>query len=283
MPPLPITEFGHWPPSKRRALTAHRNAGLEVVLIVRGELTWHVEGRIEAVPPGSVFFTWPWETHGSVRQREPGCELFFVVIRLDRLYVRPNRSFAFHRTLGLSRRTTTQVRQALLAAPRRSWLATARLASIVPDLVAEMARPDVSADAVHALARLVLIELERSVRGQATARPQPDAELRVQRFTQRLPDECHRPWTLTAMADACDLGRSRFSDLLKRLTGDSPKQALNRARIDRAQRLLATTDAPITRIALDCGFTSSQHFAAAFRAYTGCSARAYRTKSGHVR
>jgi AraC-like DNA-binding protein len=40
--------------------------------------------------------------------------------------------------------------------------------------------------------------------------------------------------------------------------------------------LLATSDTPITQIALDCGFTNQTHFAAAFRRLVGLSPRAYR-------
>ncbi len=271
-----IALYGHWPPGKHRALPAHRNVGLEVVLIVRGQLTWQVEGRVEPVLPGSVFFTLPWEMHGSVREREPGCELFYVVVRLDRTWSRPSRTFGFHRDLGLSPRLMRQVRQSLLAAPRRSWLATTRLAMLIPELVGELKRPDSSREAIAALTRLVLIELQRSVRGEASSRPQPAAEQRVRQFVDRMREECHRPWTLATLAEACDLGRSRFTTILTQITGDSPMRALSRARVDRAQHLLANTNWPVTRIALECGFGSSQHFAAVFRAYTGCTARQYR-------
>jgi AraC-like DNA-binding protein len=275
----PIALYGHWPAAKHRRLPAHRNPGLEVVLIVRGMLTWHVEGRVEAVPAGSVFFTLPWETHGSTRRTEPGCELFFVVLRLDRAHRRATRAFAFHRALGLSPTWTGRVRRALLDAPRRAWPATARLTMAMPELIDEMRRREVCTDATVALSRLVLIELERSIRGEGVDRPRPAAEQRVRAFMARLPDECHRPWTLAAMADTCGLGRSRFTALMESLAGDSPMRALSRARIERAQRLLQTTAWPITRIALACGYGSSQHFAGVFKAYAGCTSSEFRVRA----
>jgi AraC family transcriptional regulator len=64
--------------------------------------------------------------------------------------------------------------------------------------------------------------------------------------------------------------------MFKQTYGETPYQRLSRLRIQRAQRLLATSDMPITQIALDCGFTNQAHFAAAFRRLVGLSPRAYR-------
>lgn len=272
-----IAEAGHWTLSKRRTLVAHRNAGLEIVLISRGLMRWHVEGRVEEVTPGSVFFTLPWETHGGVEEQEPGGDLHFVSIRLDRPYCRAPRRFAWHAGLGLSGRRSEALRRRLLAAPRRCWPATPTLAAVLPSLVAEHGRAECDVDALHAWARLAVVELGRCVSGSAAASvPRADAEARVRAFLDRLETTCGQRWTLGQMADACDLGRTRFAALCLQVSGDRPVMALHRARIRRARHLLAATDQPITRIALACGYATSQHFAEVFRAYAGCCARDYR-------
>lgn len=289
MPHPLVPEYGHWPANKSRVLAAHRNPGLEVVLVTRGQLLWQVEGRVEPVPAGSVFYTFPWELHGSAREREPGCELYFVVLapatrRGAAAAVGPTSrdrrsgvAFRLHQRFGLSSRAMTSLRTTLLAARRRSWPCTARLAALMPALLDELQRDDRSDDAIAGLTRVLLVELHRSVVSPPPARARPPATERVRRFVDRLADECHQPWTLATMAAACDLGRTRFATVLRELTGDSSRMALNRARVKRARRLLTTTDRPVTRIALDCGFASSQHFANVFRTYTGTSASAIRT------
>ncbi len=282
MSPSPVIEFGYWPPGKRRSLPSHRNAGLEIVLLVRGQLTWQVEGKIEPVLPGSVFFTMPWEMHGSVQQHEPGCELYYVVLRLDRYRITEKYNFSFAPILGLSTAATARLRRSLLSAPRRTWPATTRLTNILPDLVEELRRSDQSDEAVASLARLIVIELVRSLQSNRPNLPQTEAIQRVRQFVERLPNECHRLWTLSTMANTCHLGRTRFSQILMSLTGDSPRMAINRARVDRAQNLLLTTNWPITRIALECGFSSSQYFAGVFSAYSGSTARSFRTDKGNL-
>lgn len=273
----PVIEFGYWPPRKHRSLPSHRNAGLEIVLLVRGQLTWQVEGKVEPVVPGSVFFTLPWETHGSVQQHEPGCELYYVVLRLGRHRLVDRNDFSFVPALGFTPAATARLRRSLLSAPRRTWPATTRLAAILPEMIDELRRSDRSDEAVASLARLVVIELVRSLQSDRPNLPQTQAIQRVRQFVARLPGECHRPWTLSAMANTCHLGRTRFSQILMSLTGDSPRMVINRARVDRAQKLLLTTNWPITRIALECGFSSSQYFAGVFRAYSGSTARSFRT------
>jgi len=217
-----IEQFGYWPLDKRRQLESHRNSGLEIVLVMRGHLTWHVEGHVETVSPGSVFFTLPWETHGSVHEREAGCELFFAVVKLDRPYRHFSKSFRFAKSLGMNQSALRSLRESLLSAPKRSWPAPGRLAKLFPELIEELSRPANSTDAIAALVRLLLIELQRSIAGQAFA-PTPAPSLqRVHSFVDRLVNECHRPWTLSSMAGACNLGRSRFTALLEQVTARHP-------------------------------------------------------------
>lgn len=73
-------------------------------------------------------------------------------------------------------------------------------------------------------------------------------------------------------------GRSRRSlELLCReQLGDSPARLVARARIDRAQVLLAQTAEPLRRIAELLGFSSLIHFARVFRRYTGMNPSAWR-------
>lgn len=274
----PVAEFGYWPPQKHRSLGSHRNNGLEIVLIRRGQLLWQVEGRAEAVPAGSVFFTWPWETHGSMRQSEPGCELYYAVLRLDRAYPHPTARPRMHPSLECPRSLELLIREHLLNTERHAWPATHRLAVMLPMLVEELRRADPEPASVVSLSRLVIVELIRSTTGEGRAPQLPAASERVRQFVERLADECDRAWSLAEMAAACQLGRSRFASILLELTGDTPRMVLNRLRIDRATHLIRATDWPITRVAMECGFSSSQHFANVFKQYTGHAASKLRRR-----
>ena len=70
--------------------------------------------------------------------------------------------------------------------------------------------------------------------------------------------------------------RSRLFELFKRHTGLTPADWLARHRVKMARKLLETTSDPISKIAADCGFASSQYFNDVFRKQTGSTPSAWR-------
>ena len=44
---------------------------------------WQVEGQRYPVGPNSLFLTLPWQIHGGTASKSTGCELFFIILRLD--------------------------------------------------------------------------------------------------------------------------------------------------------------------------------------------------------
>ncbi len=104
----------------------------------------------------------------------------------------------------------------------------------------------------------------------------------VELFLQRLRgDAVHasQPWTLSTMAEECAMGTTAFAQYCRQITNQSPSDHLSRCRLQHAaRRLRAEPDAPITTIALDCGFGSSQYFATCFQHQFGRTPRNYRVR-----
>ena len=65
------------------------------------------------------------------------------------------------------------------------------------------------------------------------------------------------------------LSPNHLAQLFTDEVGVSPRQFLLRERVRRAKELLQGSDAAITSIALDLGFSSSQHFAKMFKRSRG--------------
>lgn len=265
-----ITSFGHWRPDKLRELPTHRHDGLEVITVGRGRFRWQVDGVAELVGPGMAFFTLPWQEHGAVDRWMPGCMLSFAVLPMVGSRGRPR----FHPGLGLALgpREERGLFANLLAAPRHAVPATARLRASLPALVDEVygSASDQRAQ-IAALATTVVLELARSIAAAPALDAVASADGRVQEFVAGLTGRCDEPWTLAGMAHACGLGRSRFTDLVERETGDSPITLLSRLRVERMRRLLRSSARPVTALALDCGFSSSQYAARVFKAFTDCT------------
>jgi transcriptional regulator GlxA family with amidase domain len=156
---------------------------------------------------------------------------------------------------------------------------------ILPALVREMEAPGPHHAALTtSLARAAIIELVRSIAddpGRGDAGVISGAQQRLRELVDLVAREPRLDWTLASMAAAVGLARSQFAKRFIEETGDTPVQFVSRMRIRRARQLLRETDWPVTRIAMECGFETSQYFAAVFKKITGgMTARDYRRKTG---
>lgn len=84
------------------------------------------------------------------------------------------------------------------------------------------------------------------------------------------------PITTDALARVVRLSSSHFMRAFKVSFGYSPHRYLVRRRIERAQGLMLTTDAPLGQIALDCGLADQSHLAKLFHKSVGETPGAWR-------
>lgn len=84
---------------------------------------------------------------------------------------------------------------------------------------------------------------------------------------------------IEAMAATAGLTPSHFCRVFKRATNLTPHQFVMKARLERAQELLATTDLPVAQISDQLGFASQSHLTRAFRTFTGATPGAWRQRS----
>lgn len=89
-------------------------------------------------------------------------------------------------------------------------------------------------------------------------------------------------WTVDAMAALVGLGNTLFNEKVKSYTGFSPLNYLINIRISEAIKLLKNKNIPITEIALDTGFYSSQHFSTTFKKLTGFTPGEFRKNNSYT-
>ncbi|SDS71422.1 AraC-like ligand binding domain-containing protein [Actinopolymorpha singaporensis] len=124
-------------------------------------------------------------------------------------------------------------------------------------------------------ARHLLVEVTRlmtsgEVTGQVGLHP---AVAHARRLLDAAPG---RRLPLAALARAVGLSPAYLGELFTEQLGASPANYHRSLRLRRAEMLLAETDASITQVAVELGFSSAQHFATAFRARTGRTPREFR-------
>lgn len=257
-------------------LMPHKNHGMEITYIEKGMLEWMVEGIREKVEPGSVFFTLPWQVHGSLNPKEPDNTIWHILFHLEQ--EKPCARFNFPKNLGFSTAEMKTLSSVFSSSSRHCFPATAAMRRLMPELIGELqSQHDLREAQTQTLLRAVLVELKRIITGEVVdTETNSCSEKKVQHLLSGLSAGCDQPWTLTKMADRCGIHRTQLNTVFKKLTGSTPMEYLTRLRIERAKTLLRETDMSVTGIAFDCGFSSSQYFAKTFRHATGATPSEYR-------
>ena len=136
-------------------------------------------------------------------------------------------------------------------------------------------------DVIRSLVNQLTVYL---LRAHVNARRSDEIELsragivdrRLRRAIEFMSDNCGRELNLAEIAGAAFLSEFHFARLFKKITGATPHAYLASLRIERARRLLAESDLPITEVGAQVGYASQSHFTKVFREATGLTPRAFR-------
>ncbi len=261
-----------------KELAPHKNRGMEITYIEKGTLEWMVEGVSEKIAPGSIFFTLPWQVHGSLQPKEPDNTIWHVLFHLETDYPRPQKQFQFQPCFGFSPSEMKILSTAICAGKKHCYRATPAMRWIMPTLIRELqSTHELSHAHSISLLRAVLVELKRIVTGDAVdIETHTWSENKVQSLLNELSANCDQPWTLEQMATRCGIQRTRLNIIFQKLTSSTPMEYLLRLRMQRAKTLLRETEIKIIDIAFECGFSSSQYFANTFKNATGMTPTGYR-------
>ena len=85
------------------------------------------------------------------------------------------------------------------------------------------------------------------------------------------------PLTLDELAQKAGMSRTYFSAVFKNLNGMTPWEYIGLKRIERAKRLLRTTDKSVLDISLECGFNNVSQFNRQFKRITGLKPLEYKS------
>lgn len=82
--------------------------------------------------------------------------------------------------------------------------------------------------------------------------------------------------TEAEVAEYCHVSYNHFSFLFKNAIGKSFSEYINFLRINKAEKLLLSSEKSITDIALETGFSTSSYFISKFKAYKGLTPKKFR-------
>jgi AraC family L-rhamnose operon regulatory protein RhaS len=259
-------------------LTPHKNRGMEITYIEKGMMEWMVEGIPETIESGSIYFTLPWQVHGSVNAKEPDNTIWHVLFHLKEDYPTARRHFRFPDSFGFSAEEMKILSSTFAASEHHCFPATPAMRGLMPTLIAELQSTHILREAhTTTLLRAILVELKRIIEGEVVDSGRSTySEKKVQTLITSLPSSCDQQWTLAEMAEQCGIQRTQLGKIFQKLTGSTPLEYLSRIRIERAKTLLRETDIRIIDIAFECGYGTSQYFANTFKQATGATPSEYR-------
>jgi AraC-like DNA-binding protein len=102
-------------------------------------------------------------------------------------------------------------------------------------------------------------------------------DFRVRRVLSFIDDHLADDFGLAALARQAGSSPPHLAELFKRATGETIWRYVQRRRLDRARNLLRTTSHNLGDIAEQVGYSSTPHFAVAFKAAYGMAPGKYRT------
>lgn len=119
--------------------------------------------------------------------------------------------------------------------------------------------------------------MPNSTRGNIKQVTATDYRKRVCQAMNFISRHLDRDLSLDEIARAACFSKHHFHRIFKAVVGETVAAFTRRLRLEfAANRLLSNPEDEITKIALDCGFSSSQNFAKAFRQHFGTSPSGYR-------
>lgn len=204
---------------------------------------------------GAVLFQ-PWnEVHS--RQFQAGVNRCFVV------------DVGAALSASLDRRGLAGAAARVVTEQRAAWLATR--------LYEEFCRDDAESGlAIEGLTSAVLAQLIRAAERGAYDEATPAWLPTVLNLLDR---RYRAPVRLAELAAHAGVHPGYLSRVFRRCVGVTVTDYVRRRRIDWAGERLVTTDLPLSRIAMEAGFTDQAHFARLFKRVTGLTPRAFRARS----
>jgi AraC-like DNA-binding protein len=240
---------------------------IEICFLHRGMQGYEVEGRLYQLRGGDIFVTLPGERHSTGPDPEDRGVLYWLILE-----AKPGRS-SF---LGLSAADSRALTGALLGMPSRQFRGPRNARHVLDGFFQETA----AGDRLNGLARRCqmvdfLLGVVRASLNQIRASSTEWIQPVLRHMETHLGENLQVP----DFAAVAALSVARFKTRFRESVGKAPAEYYLFLRIEEAKGRLATTAQPVTQVAMELGFGSSQSFATSFRRLTGSSPSEYRQTS----
>ncbi|WP_439598331.1 helix-turn-helix domain-containing protein [Falsiroseomonas sp.] len=158
-------------------------------------------------------------------------------------------------------------------------MAETRPFRLLAEAIAQLRHGDAALPREHQAAALVMLADATallSAGAQQPARRGGLAPWQMQRLTRYIDSHLQDALAIAMLAEIARLSPAHFCRAFKVSFGRTPHGYVLHRRLECAQRLMLTTDAPLAQIAVDCGLFDQAHLSRVFRRSTGTTPNAWR-------
>lgn len=242
-----------------RSLVRHAHPHCHVLLKIDGDDTqFSVGNRVAPLTETLAVLVNAWEPHAYVH--DPARRHAIILA----LYIEPQwlRSFRSNWTASGA--------PGFFASP--TGAVSTRIRRTAHDLVSEMVHTDEASSTQEALLSVLMIAVIETftpwrtvgdtLRGLARSFA---ADRRIRRAIDQIRADPGATPGVDALARSAGLSRAHFFRMFERTTGVTPHVFINAVKIERAVKIVATSQASLGRIGQDLGFESQAHFTRFFR------------------
>ncbi len=239
-------------------IDAHYHDHYEIYFLAKGSVRYFIGDKVFDLNEGDVVLIPPHVIHKTATLKNQGAER--VVIAFTNEFILYPASDRLFSCFDISYFKEPPVRE-LVEKAEKEFLRNDRYCE---DLVAGYIRE-------------ILVKLKRIADENRPEELSPNNSI-VQKAVRYISENYASELTLTQLARSFGLSESHFSRQFKMFTGFGVSEYISTVRVKSAEKMLVTTNLPVTVVAQNCGFSSSSYFAAVFKKIRGLSPGEVRRK-----
>lgn len=237
---------------------AHYHDHYEIYFLAKGSVRYFIGDKVFDLNAGDVVLIAPHIIHKTATLKNQGAERVLIAFTNEFIMYPPgDRIFSCFDALHFKE------------APVREIVEKAEKEFLRNDRYCE--------DLVAGYIREILVKLKRIADENRPEELSPNNSI-VQSAVRYISDNFASELTLTQLARSFGLSESHFSRQFKMYTGFGVNEYISTVRVKNAEKMLVTTNLPVTQVAQNCGFNSSSYFAAVFKKIRGLSPGEVRKK-----
>jgi len=237
---------------------SHYHDHYEIYFLAKGSVRYFIEDRVFDLEEGDVVLIPPHVIHKTATLKNKGSERIIIAFTNEFIaYTQNDRIFSCFDVL---------------------YFKTPPIRGLVEKAEYEFKKKDrYSEELIAGYIREILVKLNRSTE----EKPQKENSIKdsiMQNAIRYITENYSQELSLSMIAEHFALSESHFSRQFKLYTGFGVNEYITTVRVKNAEKLLATTTFPVTRVAQNCGFNSSSYFASVFKKVRGISPGEVRKK-----